>query len=138
MYLQSMTATFSHTLWYTAGTVLTIDDLREVCEAVWSVRSMWETIGLVLGLRMGDLHAVKGDYRDVDHCLTQMICMWLRSDRRLTWESLIAALRAAPVDADELARDIEEKYVQKTTGMWGVKYIIPLPQAIDRRMVFCS
>ncbi len=134
MYLQSMTATFSHTLWYTAGTVLTLDDFRAVYEALRDVRYKWQLIGIQLHLSFSDLEDLQNNYsyRDSDQRLTQMIGMWLRkSDPRPTWEALINALRSSPVNAEFIAYDIEKKYLKQIAGMWVVNYFIPQPQALD-------
>ncbi len=132
-----MAATFSHTLWYAAGTILTMDDFRAVRAALYRGRNKWIPIGYELELKESDLITIEFDCRDNDECLNQMIHLWLASDRRPTWESLIAALKEPTVGDERVAHEIEVKYVKQTSGMWGVKYVIPLPQAIDTRTVFC-
>ncbi len=119
MYLQSMTATFSHTLWCTAGTVLTMDDFNAVCTALMVVRYRWQLISIELGLSIAHLYTLQADYGyGNEQCLTEMVRTWLRrSDPRPTWESLIDALRSPTVSEARLAAKIEEKYLKQTTGM---------------------
>ncbi len=116
-----MTATFSHTLWYTAGTVLTMDDFNAVRRALIGARRKWRLIGIELGLSFADLGTVQAGYGygTTDQPLTEMVRTWLsrRGDPRPTWESLIAALREPTVAEARLAAEIEEKYLKQTTGM---------------------
>ena len=84
---------------------LTICDLKEVRELLFSVRRKWYDIGVELGLGVNELDNIKAASTDHGECLTEMIKLWLKSINPLpTWKALGHALKAGPVAEVGLAK----------------------------------
>ena len=85
-----------------------MDDLAEVQRAVWEGRAKWYNIGLELGLTARTLDAIQlTNKHDVGECFREMLKEWLgKSDLLPTWSSLAKALRAPPVDLEQLAEQL--------------------------------
>ena len=76
---------------------------------LYDIRYAWKAIGIELGLSRADVNNLK---HDNEENLGDVIEKWLkRSHLKPTWMSLAAALREKTVDADNIADEIEEKYL---------------------------
>ena len=84
---------------------LTLEDMREVRRLLFPIRRMWYSIGIELGLSVGDLDTIRADQTDVLDCLTAMLKKWLSSHTTPmpSWRALGDALRAPTINAVELA-----------------------------------
>ena len=83
---------------------LTILDLKDVRTLLYEVRRKWYDIGIELEIPIGKLDTIKAKLLDdYGACLVEMIKEWLNSGEAATWEALVEALRAKPVDEGKLA-----------------------------------
>ena len=91
---------------------MSIDDLKDVLDALWDARSKWDRIGLQLNFREPDLAAIAERFRgDPNHCLMEMIILWLKqvSLPPPTWKSIINALKHRTVGEKELAQRVAQR-----------------------------
>ena len=99
---------------------MTIDDLKDVKDAIWDARSKWNDIGLQLSIRKPDLDAIHEDCRDVQQCLTEMLTLWLkRANPPPTWESMANALKQPSVEWQQLAEEIEKNMLSMCSTEQG-------------------
>ncbi len=92
------------------GDILSSQNLVEVLQLLYSARTKWYNIGLVLGLNPHDLNSIRGED---DECLRRVLEMWLQMSESLqpTWQSLLEALRSEIVRHEHTAQEIE-KYLK--------------------------
>lgn len=100
--------------------ILTMNDLVLIVDELWSARSRWYNIGLVLGVSVDSLEGISHTNRGhTDICLLECIKYWLRQPYpRATWSAIIEALRSPAVGCGELAGRIERKYMSITKGWY--------------------
>lgn len=88
---------------------LTTDDLKEVRDALYSIRLKWYDIGIELTVKVGELDTIRAQHSDPKDALTEMIKKWLKSTNLRsgppTWKSLARALEADAVDEKEIAQN---------------------------------
>ena len=96
---------------------LTIDDLSEVLNEIWDARSKWKLIGLQLHFKMTDLEPIEMTRKGaVDECFIEMLTLWLRrADPPPTWSALVAALKRRMVGFQDLAKQVESKFLQSSS-----------------------
>ena len=93
---------------------LCLSDLSEVREALFSVRSKWENIGIELLLSKDETDAIKRQYPSLNpvDCLTEMLSVYLRRNNpEPSWDKIIAALKMRAIDESQLAHELEQKYM---------------------------
>jgi hypothetical protein len=97
---------------FVSGDELTSRSLTSVREALFSVRSKWEDIGIEL-LSKNDTDAIKKEKgNNVVECLTEMLSVYLkRAEPQPSWRSITAALKSNAVGESRLAEELEEKYL---------------------------
>ena len=85
-----------------------IQALFDVNSELVSVAPKWMDIGHSLGLSSSTLESIGANYRDVNHCLTEMLSAWLQKQGRIspTWRSLAGALMSPSVNRCDLAERI--------------------------------
>ena len=88
------------------------DDLADVLNAIYTVRSKWYHIGLQLKIPFQTLNVIRTEHRDnTTDCLTEMLQKWLTSvSPPPTWSGLVQALSSAPVGEERLAEEIRQQY----------------------------
>ena len=87
---------------------LTLGDLSEVYEKVFSARPKWYNIGLALGLPLATLDSIRMKYReDPSDCLREMLKVRLKLENPLMWREIIRALRKPTVGESKLADQLE-------------------------------
>ena len=93
---------------------LTSRSLATVRDALFPARSKWEDIGIEL-LGKNDTDAIKTEKsNNIVGCLTEMLSVYLkRANPEPSWRSIIAALRANAVGEFQLAKELEEKYIDQ-------------------------
>ena len=98
---------------------LTIDDLSEVIDEIWDARSKWKLIGLQLHFTMSDLEPIeKTKMKDIDDCFIEMLTRWLRrADPLPTWSALVAALKRRMVGFQDLAKQVESKFLHPSCNV---------------------
>ena len=103
---------YFHTV--TMSTRLTSKDLKDIQNVLWDAQKKWFNIGIQLGLDSVKLEAIKCNCTDVEDRFTKMLSEWLvQVDPEPTWDRLVSALKARPVDCKQIAREIEQKYCTK-------------------------
>ena len=97
---------------------LTIDDLREVCNAVWAARNKWYDIGIQLGLKATDLDEIEENYpRNIGKCFSKMLMLWLRGvNPPPTWSAMVDALKIPAVGLGDLAEEVESKFLHQASA----------------------
>ena len=93
---------------------LTSKDLKDIQNVLWDAQTKWFNIGIQLGLDSVKLKAIECDYANVKDRFNQMLSEWLvQIDPEPTWDRLVSALKARPVDCKQIAQEIEQKYCTK-------------------------
>ena len=79
--------------------LLTLDNLSEVLNAVWKVRSKWLNIGLNLHINPDTLDAIGVNcHHQYEDCIREVLKEWLkRVEPRPTWDALREALNSPTV-----------------------------------------
>ena len=88
--------------------MLTVDDLRVVMKELYKARANWNNIGVLLGVSVGTLDAIKKQYSDPSNCLRETLTAWLKSSTPNKWTNVVHALNV--VGEAKLATDLERKY----------------------------
>ena len=86
------------------------DNLKDVQDLVWDIRTKWSNLGLELGIKIADLEVIeKNNSNDVDTCFKKMLLMWLRMvDPFPSWEGLVSALGKSSVGRKDIAEKIRD------------------------------
>lgn len=82
---------------------LSIDDKKEVLEALHQVRAKWRYIGLGLQVEPGNLDAIESEQLDCQGRLDCVVTIWLERGQNCTWTALAEALRNKTVGEGALA-----------------------------------
>ena len=90
---------------------LTLRDLSDVYEKVYSVRPKWYNFGLALELSVAALDSIRIKYLlDPSDCLRETLKARLKLEHPLMWREIIRALRKPTVGESELADQLEREY----------------------------
>ena len=90
-------------------TKLTTADLSTVYEKLYSARTKWFNIGLLLNNDNTTLESIRVRNRDdPDGCLREMLTRRLQAGGPLTWRNLCDSLRSPIVGRDDVAKEIEQ------------------------------
>ena len=90
---------------------LTLGDLSEVYEKVYSARPKWYNFGLALELPLATLDSIRIKYReDPSDCLREMLKARLKLENSLMWREIFRALRKPTVGESKLADQLEGVY----------------------------
>ena len=90
-------------------TKLTADDLSTVYERLYSARTKWFNIGILVKIDNTTLESIKVRNRDdPDGCLREMLTHCLQAGGPLTWRDLCDCLRSKTVAHNDLAEEITE------------------------------
>ena len=82
-----------------------------VTEELNAIRAKWYDIGLQLRMSVGRLDAIKEQYDDPSHCLSETLKTWLKTSPSLpTWKNIVYVLRSGTIGEVRLAIDLEQKY----------------------------
>ena len=86
---------------------LTVKDLCDIQECVWSARTKWYNIGLKLKIDPETLNVIEGNNKDIDNCFRAMLTTWLKTvDPKPTLAALAKALRSPMVGHEHLAEQL--------------------------------
>ena len=90
-------------------TRLTTDDLSTVYEKLYSARTKWFNIGILVKIDDTTLESIKvRNDKDPDGCLREMLTLRLQTGGPLTWRDLCDCLRSKTVARNDLAEEITE------------------------------
>ena len=87
------------------------EDLPDLLSKLHECRTKWFDLGVALqGVSMGDLRAIKYQYRDPGECLREMLIMWLsRVHPQPTRRALATALHSRAVGERKIALLVSDK-----------------------------
>ena len=95
-------------------TILTINDLQAVCEAMYPVRADWDKIGAQLQIDNGTLKCLERENKECEVCLRLMLKECLSQIEPVPcWEAIVGAV--FHVGEDQLANSIRGKYCPQYT-----------------------
>ena len=90
-------------------TKLTTDDLSTVCNMLYSARTTWFNIGLLVEVDNDTLKSIQvRNHEDPDKCLMETFTHRLQAGGPLTWGDLCDCLRSKTVARNDLAEEITE------------------------------
>ncbi len=92
--------------------LLNDDQLGTIFKEVYGAREKWRNIGLIIGVKIGDLKVIRADHRDVDDCCQEMLYKWLTNSSERTWRILAEALENETVGFPNIAETIRKKYIE--------------------------
>ena len=85
-------------------------DLCDVLTATIS-ETRWFMLGVALHVEQHQLQRIKYNNRDAQECQSDMLYSWI-STGNATWSGLVEALRSPLLDNQQLAQEIEVKYMK--------------------------
>ena len=100
------------------SSVLTGDDILTICEKLRSASKDWFNLGLALGLKLFELENIQ-DQSTYNVCrLTMIVAKRLEiTDPPMTWPYICECLRKPTVERNDVAEEIEDKYVRQLMYM---------------------
>ena len=100
--------------------VLTGDDILTICEKLRSASKDWFNLGLALGMKITDLEDIEDAYRHNQRRLMKMVTKRLEvtdPEHPMTWPYICECLRSPTVERNDVAEEIEDKYVRTATAV---------------------
>ena len=100
--------------------VLTGDDILTICESLKTVSNDWFDLGLALGMNHYDLKYIEDEYRHNKRRLMEMVGKRLEvtdPEHPMTWPYICECLRSPTVERNDVAEEIEDKYVRTATAV---------------------
>ncbi len=98
--------------------VLTGYDILIICEKLRSASKDWFNLGLALGMKFTDLKNIRDQYSDNNRRLTEVVGKRLQvTDPPMTWPYIYECLRRPTVERNDVAEEIEDKYVRTATAV---------------------
>ena len=95
-------------------TILTINDLQVVCEAMCPVRADWDKIGAQLQIDNVTLKCLERENKECEDCLRLMLEEWLSQIEPVPcWEAIVGAV--FHVGEEQLANSIRSEYCPQYT-----------------------
>ena len=89
---------------------LTTNDLKEILDKLWDVRTKWFDIGIQLSLKVSDLDAIKlSNNNKPGDCFREMLTHRLRQLPGASWENLLCALSLETVGYCSFAESIRKQ-----------------------------
>ena len=108
-----------HFFLFTAHTELSLDDLGEVKEGLYTARTKWYDVGLKLKVPIDTLDSIRSQYDNHGDQLCEMLKPWLKGAAKSNpkWKVLVEVLRSHLIDESKLADSLEEKYCKSETEL---------------------
>ena len=92
------------------NTQLGEDDLGALYEALYPARNSYKSIGLLIGVKIGEIENIESNKTDSGDRLLAVLSVRLNKAEPLTWNEIDSALRSECVDKSRLADKIKKKY----------------------------
>ena len=86
---------------------LSIKDLGVVQGEIYVARNKWYHICLELEVPVDTLDSIKSQSSDPATCLYEGLKHWLKTSSKISWMTIVTALRAAPVNETYLAERLQ-------------------------------
>ena len=114
--------------------------LSVLVEELFDVKKKWYNIGLQLNVPEETLDEIECACRDdFEVALRRVLKEWRKQiEPRPTWDGLVVALRTRTVNEQELAANLEDRYVAGTSAraVSGPRELVPsTPSALDARKI---
>ncbi len=100
--------------------VLTRDDIPTIFEKLRSARKNWFNLGLALGVNYYELENIQDQYQDNERRLMKAIAKRVEvtdPEYPMTWPYICECLRRPTVQRNDVAEEIEDKYVKTATAV---------------------
>ncbi len=98
--------------------VLTGDDILIICDSLNNASNDWFNLGLALGMKFTGLKNIQDQYSDNNRRLTEVVGKRLQvTDPPMTWPYICECLRRPTVARNDVAEEIEDKYVRTATAV---------------------
>ncbi len=100
--------------------VLTKDDIQTICESLKDASKDWFDLGLALGVKSNDLENIEDEYRHNKRRLMKVVAKRLEAndpEHPMTWPYICECLRRPTVERNDVAEEIEDKYVRTATAV---------------------
>ena len=94
------------------NTELGEDDLGALYEALYPARNCYKSIGLLIGVKIGEIENIESNKADSGDRLLAVLSVRLNKAEHLTWNEIDSALRSECVDKSRLADKLKKKYGQ--------------------------
>lgn len=94
--------------------VLTLDDLAQVLNHLYRVRSKWLNIGLELGVHITDLTNIEREANDDSTRLRRMLTLALNRQQVVTWRQICEVLCNPVIGESVYAKTLEEELQRST------------------------
>ena len=91
---------------------MTIEDLSSIMQDLRVIESKWYTFGLQLGVPINNLRAMTKNDEHPDHCLLEVIHLWLCVCAKPTWRDLVDALKSPAVGYAALGRRLQARTIR--------------------------
>lgn len=104
------------TLFNSSRAVLTLDDLAQVLNHLYCVRSKWLNIGLELGVHITDLTNIEREANDDSTRLRRMLTLALNRQQVVTWRQICEALCNSVIGESVYAKRLEEELQRSTAS----------------------
>ena len=92
-------------------------DKRDVCiiaNELSSVAHNWQLIGTCLGVDQSEIKEMEEQRLLPKKALVELITKWLSTNRRVTWNDILTALRMPLLKEECLANEIKKKVLSRT------------------------
>ena len=88
------------------NTELGEDDLGALYEALYPARNSYKSIGLLIGVKIGEIENIEGNKTDSGDRLLAILSVRVKKAEPLTWNDIYNALRSKCIDESKLAKEI--------------------------------
>ncbi len=98
--------------------VLTGADINTICESLKTATYNWFDLGLALGVKSNDLKDIEDEYRHNKRRLMEMVgkrLVFTDPEHPMTWPYICECLRRPTVERNDVAKEIEDKYLRTAT-----------------------
>ena len=93
------------------NTELGEDDLGALYEALYPARNSYKSIGLLIGVKIGEIENIESNKADSGDRLLAVLSVRVKKAEPLTWNDIYNALRSKCIDESKLAKEIWAKHL---------------------------
>ena len=93
------------------NTELGEDDLGALYEALYPARNSYKSIGLLIGVKIGEIENIESNKTDSGDRLLAVLSVRVKKAEALTWNGIYNALRSKCIDESKLAKEIWAKHL---------------------------
>ena len=93
------------------NTELDEDDLGALYEALYPARNSYKSIGLLIGVKIGEIESIESNKTDPGDRLLAILSVRVKKAEPLTWNNIYNALISKCIDESKLAKEIWVKHL---------------------------